>query len=289
MPRLWIEDIDIYYEIAGEGEAIVLIAGLAGSGDVWFRQIPALSRMYSVVTFDNRGSGRSDKPDIPYTMKIYARDTMALLDNLGIDRAHIFGISMGGMIAQEFALNYQERVISLILGCTSCGGDGFVLPDGKTLEFLLNRRYMNQQGPEERIREMLVYSFTREFIRSRTDIVEQYVAIKLANWPKPRSFFKQIEAVMTHDTCDRLSQIRVPTLVISGSADKQIPVKNSEILAAGIPDAELVILSDTGHGFVIEAADQVNEAVIDFLKSHQTTPQQDENQSTGPLQPLPTN
>jgi pimeloyl-ACP methyl ester carboxylesterase len=128
MPTAKVGDINIYYEIHGKGEPLVLIYGYVGHSGLWFRQIPTLSKKYRVIAFDNRGIGQSDKPDIPYTMAMMAADIAGLLDIIGIDAAHVFGISMGGMIAQHFALNYPQRVISLILGCTYCGGLHSILP-----------------------------------------------------------------------------------------------------------------------------------------------------------------
>jgi len=118
MPTAKVDDISVYYETLGEGEALLLIMGYGSYSGHWFRLIPSLSNDYRVVAFDNRGTGQSDKPDIPYTIEMMAGDATGLLEAIGIDAAHVFGVSMGGMIAQEFALRYPGKVISLILGCT---------------------------------------------------------------------------------------------------------------------------------------------------------------------------
>jgi pimeloyl-ACP methyl ester carboxylesterase len=120
-----------------------MIMGYGGNTGEWFRQIPVLSEKYHVVAFDNRGAGRSDKPDIPYTMQMFAQDTAGLLESLAIDAAHIYGVSMGGMIAQEFTLRYPEKVISLILGCTSCGTHG-VIPDEEVVTLLFDTERMGR-------------------------------------------------------------------------------------------------------------------------------------------------
>jgi pimeloyl-ACP methyl ester carboxylesterase len=286
MPKVQIRDIDIYYEVHGHGEDLLLIAGFAGSTRVWFRQIPELSRWYRVIAFDNRGSGESDKPDIPYSMSLFARDTVGLLDALDIDNAHIYGISMGGMIAQEFALRYPERVNSLTLGCTSCGGRQFVLPDQETLDFLLNIKHVGQLTPEERIIKTLPYSYTQEFIDRNPDIVQEYISIRVAQWPPLHSFLRQAEAVVTHNTYDRLPDIAAPTLVISGDADRQVPVENSKILASRIPGAELVILDNMGHGLPVEAAEEANNVVIDFLRRHPKAVLPAAGRRQGSFQPL---
>ena len=133
MPTVKVNDINIYYETHGEGEALVLIMGYGGNSSGWFRQIPGLSQEYGVVAFDNRGTGQSDKPDIPYTMEMMAGDIAGLLEAIGIGAAHIYGVSMGGMLAQEFALRYPGMVISLILGCTTCGGSHSIMPDAEAM------------------------------------------------------------------------------------------------------------------------------------------------------------
>ena len=286
MSKVKVDNISMYYEMCGEGETLVLISGFAGSIDIWFRQIPELSQSYRVIAFDNRGCGRSDKPDAPYTMKLFARDTAALLDKLDIDKAHIFGISMGGMIAQEFALSYPDRLMSLILGCTSCGGRHFILPDDETIDFLLNIKHVGSLTPEERARAALPYSFSEDFIRSRPDIIEQYISMRVEFWPPIHSFLRQAEAIMTHDTYDRLPRIVVPTFVMAGSADRQMPVENSKILASNIPNAELFILDNVGHGFIVEAAEQTNKAVVNFLKRQSRGNLRELNRISGKLQTL---
>ncbi len=268
MPIAKLGQIGLYYEIHGTGEDLVLIAGFASSKDIWFRQIPELSRSYRVIVFDNRGCGRSDKPRGTYSTKTCAQDTADLLDALGVDGAHICGVSFGGMIAQEFALQFPARVRSLILACTSCGGERFVLPDAESIDLLLNRRRRRGITTDEWTRQTLPYSFTQGFIDSRPDIVEHYVSMRIEHWPPPHSFRRQAEALITHDTYDRLPRIHAPTLVISGSADRQIPVENSKLLASDIPDAQLVILDGMGHGFFVEAAEQANRVVLDFLARH---------------------
>jgi pimeloyl-ACP methyl ester carboxylesterase len=276
MPTVKLSDIGIYYETHGKGEPLVLIMGFTGTTEVWDCQIPDLSREYRVVAFDNRGSGRSDKPDIPYTMPMLAQDTAELLDALGIVTCHVYGVSMGGMIAQEFAIRCPERVISLALGCTSCGGEHFILPDEETMAFLLGMEHRGQLTPEEMVRESLPFAFTQGFIDNNSDMVEQYVSMQMEHWPPPHSFMRQVEAMMTHDTYDRLPQIKAPTLVISGGVDRQVPVENARVLASRIPDAELVILQNIGHAFFIEAAEQANEVILDFLGRHPIAARQPE-------------
>ena len=261
-------DLNIYYEVRGEGEPLLMISGYGDSSEVWFCQITGLCREYRVVLFDNRGAGRSDKPDIPYTMQIFAQDTAGLLEALAIDAAHIYGVSMGGMIAQEFTLRYQEKVISLILGCTMCGGPYAVMPDVEAITLLFDPERGKRLTLEEMARESLPFMFSQEFIDNNPDIVEHYIAKQVEYFPPLHGFRRQAEAIVGHDACDQLPQIKAPTLVIAGTADRLVPVENARILASTIPNAELVLLENAGHGYFVEAAVEANRAIFDFVGRH---------------------
>lgn len=268
MPTTKVGDINIYYEIHGEGEPLVLIYGYVGHSGLWFRQIPVLSKRYRVIAFDNRGVGRSDKPDTPYTMGMMAGDIAGLLDVMGVDAAHIFGISMGGMIAQHFALNYPQRVISLILGCTYCGGVHSIQPQPEATAALFDFGRLKNMTPEEVTRQAMPFCYSQEFIVRNPDIIEERVAKQL-EYPTPgHGAMRQAGAIMGHDTYELLPKMKLPTLVIAGDNDRLIPVENSRILASRIPEAELVILKDPGHEFFIEAAEEANNAILDFLGRH---------------------
>ena len=267
MPTVKVGDISIYYEIRGEGEALVLIQGFGGNSGQWYREIPGLSREYRVVAFDNRGTGRSDKPDVPYTMQMFAQDIAGLLEVLAIDAAHIYGVSMGGMIAQQFALRYPEKVISLILGCTTCGGSHTTVPDEEAMTHLFDMECLQRLTPQERAREGLPFLCSQEFIDNNPDIVETFIAKAVEYVTPPHGYQRQAEAIMFHDTYDRLPQIKAPTLVTSGTADRLVPFENSQLLASRIPNAELVMLENVGHGF-IEAVEDGTKTILDFLGRH---------------------
>ena len=268
MPIAKVGDINTYYEIHGKGEPLVLIYGYAGDSGLWFRQTPVLSKKYRVIAFDNRGVGRSDKPDIPYTMAIMAADIVGLLDVIGVDAAHVFGISMGGMIAQHFALNYPQRVTSLILGCTFCGGVRSIPIGPGALAALADFERFKKMTLEEIVRQLIPFLFSQEFIEKNPDIVEKRVAESL-EYPTPmHGITRQAEAIMGHDTYDILPRIKPPTLVISGDNDRLIPAENSRILASQIPEAELAIVKGAGHEFFIEDPEETNRIVLDFLGRH---------------------
>ena len=265
-----VDDINIYYEIHGKGEPLVLIYGYAGHSGLWFRQIPILSKKYRVIAFDNRGVGRSDKPDIPYTMAMMAKDIAGLLDIIGIDTAHIFGISMGGMIAQHFALNYPQRVISLILGCTNCGGVHSIQPKPESMAALFDFERLAKMTPEEVTRQAMPFCFSQEFIEKNPDIVEKRIAKSLEYLTPAHGATRQAAAIMGHDTYELLPKIKLPTLVIAGDNDRLVPVENSRILDSKIPKADLVIIKGAGHVFFIEDAEESNKIVLDFLERHKT-------------------
>jgi len=267
MTTVKVGDINIYYEVHGKGEALLLINGYGGHSGRWLRLIPSLSQEYRVVAFDNRGTGRSDKPDVPYTTEMMAGDAAGLLEAIGIDAAHVFGTSMGGMIAQELVLRYPQKVISLTLGCTHCGEPNSVssTPEAMALLFGPERAKLT---PEQNARDAVPFLFSREFINSHPDIYAQHVAITV-EYPTPlHGYRRQAQAIMAYNTYDRLPQIKAPTLVIAGSADRIVPAENSRILASRILNAELVILEDKGHFFWVDALEEASKAILDFLKRH---------------------
>jgi 3-oxoadipate enol-lactonase len=268
MPTVKVNDINIHYELYGKGEALVLIVFYTANTAWWFRQVPVFSQQYRVVAFDNRGSGQSDKPDLPYTMQMMAGDLAGLLEAIGINAAHIFGVSMGGMIAQHFALRYPERVRSLILGCTSCGGPHSIKPDVEAMTVLSDFDHMKKLTRAEIVRETIPFLVSQEFIDKDPGLIQELMAKMMEHLAPLHGAIRQAYAIWEHDTYVRLPEIRVPTLVIAGDADRLIPAENSRILASRIPRAELVILKNMGHGFIIEAADEANRAVLDFLRRH---------------------
>jgi 3-oxoadipate enol-lactonase len=174
---------------------------------------------------------------------------------------------MGGMIAQHFALNYPQRVISLILGCTTCGGVHSIQPKPESMAVLFDFERLNK-SPEEFVRQAIPFFFSQEFIERSPDIVERMVA-KSLEYPTPvHGATSQAAAMMGHDTYDLLSKIKSPTLVITGDKDRLIPLENSRILTSRIPEAELLIIDGAGHIFFIEDAEETNKVVLDFLGRH---------------------
>lgn len=270
MAKASIRDIEMYYEVhgptcrpAGRAEALLLIMGLGANASSWEMQIPDLSREYQVIAFDNRGAGRTDKPQSPYTMPQMADDAAALLDHLGIESAHVFGMSMGGMIAQEMALRFPHRVWALVLGATLAGGPKAAMASPQLLQQWASMALLPR---EQAIENGLRFLYSDEFIaKNRERLVKR--ALELAHLQPPLAALqRQLMAVARFNTYGRLAEIKAPTLVITGTDDKIVPAENSRLLAESIPRAELVELKGVGHGFLGEKAAEANSAVLAFLR-----------------------
>jgi pimeloyl-ACP methyl ester carboxylesterase len=268
MPTARVGDISLHYEAHGEGEPLLLIMGYGADSNWWYMQTDAFSREYRVIVFDNRGTGLSDKPDVPYTMPMMADDAAGLLDALDIGTAHVYGVSMGGMIAQELVLHHPERVTSLILGCTMPGGHNAVPPEPESLLFLLDFERTRSLPLEQQAEELLPYLFSQGFLDRNRDRVGEFVSRAFEHPTPVHGYRRQSEAFMSFNVYDRLPEINAPTLVMAGTADRLVPVENARILASRIPNAELVIFENVGHGFNGEVAEESNKAVLDFLRRH---------------------
>jgi pimeloyl-ACP methyl ester carboxylesterase len=267
MPKVKVGDINMYYEVHGNGEPFVMICGQGGSTQDFAPLIPVYSREFKLVLFDNRGSGQTDAPDIPYTMEMLADDLAGLLDAIGIDRAHISGTSFGGMIAQHFALRHPVKVISLILQSTTCGGPGAVPLSPEVIETIAA---LPDLPPEDRAREMLNMFITPAYAEKHPNVIQRLFEQMTRHSATSRGMNRGIQASReAKSTCDRLREIKVPAIIIAGEADRIVPAENARIMAARIPGAELVILKDTGH-MLIESAHELSRLILDFLRRHST-------------------
>ena len=270
MPKVKVGDIHMYYEVHGKGEPLAFILGMDSNISSLFRRIPVFAREYKVIAFDNRGTGRSDVPDNPYTIETMADDLAGLLNIIGIDQTHIYGISMGGGVAQTFALRYPKRVISLILACTSCGGAHAVPPDKEYIRYISDVARLQKLTLEEKIRERMRFFASQEFIDNNPGFMKELV-IKLMEYPTtPQGLAGQMQMAQSAGTYEHLPEIKAPTLVIHGDADQLVPVENAHILASRIAGAELVILKNMRHGFAYEAEEESNRIIMDFLRRHST-------------------
>jgi len=264
MPQAQNGDTQLYYEVHGEGVPLLMIRGFASNADHWYAQVPAFSQKYTVIVFDNRGVGRSDRPDYPYSMAMMAGDALAVLDALNIRKAYVLGISMGGMIAQVLALNHPDRIKGLILGCTHCGGDKAVPAPEEVIKILADYALT---GSPEAAAEVGKALFTKTTLKERPAIVRQYQEISDRFPAAPQMLMHQFAAVQGHDAWADLPRIQAPTLAVTGDQDMLIPPENARILADRIPGARLEIIPDGAHQVMVEQAETFNRVVLDFLES----------------------
>lgn len=259
-----INGIDIHYRVYGAGEPLLLIMGLSANADWWGEEfLEPLAERYQVVTFDNRGAGRSSQPEGPYTIRQMAEDAVGLMDHLGWESAHVGGASMGGMIAQELALDYPERVRRLVLMCTYCGGQEAVQPSQEILAML----NMPRDGISERDlhKATLYLLFPEEYIEENPQMMEEIVDTFMIAPIRPKCFVWQVMGVSTWSCHSRLRDIRQPTLIITGTEDVLIPPENAHILAEAIPDSRMVELPGAGHGMQAMFPERVAQEILDFL------------------------
>ena len=264
MPAIRVNDVDLYYETCGEGIPLVLIMGLRRNLEWWYCQIPALSEHFKVIAFDNRGAGRSGKPDMEYSIRLFADDTAGLMEGLGIGSAHILGISMGGYIAQELALRYPDKVRSLILGCTSGGGSRAVLMSEERL-----KKFTANEGltPAEILMKDMDIYFSDGFIAQNPGWIREFIEISLRHYQPAFAFFRQFAACLKHDTAERLGGLKAPALILSGDDDPLVPPQNSLILKELLPGSQLCFFPGGRHLFFLERADEFNRKTIEFLRS----------------------
>jgi pimeloyl-ACP methyl ester carboxylesterase len=252
----------LYYEEHGAGFPLLMINGLGSDHLEWPHQMPAFTPRFRVVVFDNRGTGRSAVPPGPYSTAQMADDAAALLGFLGIRRAHVLGVSLGGMIAQEAALRHPDRVEGLVLGCTSPGGSLSVRPSPEAMApFALATGI----DPEGELRRMIPFLYTDACRRERPEEVEEFIRRRMENPTPPAGYLAQLAAAVTHDASARLSDIRARTLVITGDADRLVPPENSARIAGRIPGAKLVIVPGAPHRLFAETAGAFNREVLSFL------------------------
>jgi pimeloyl-ACP methyl ester carboxylesterase len=261
MPSADSKGVRIRWEEAGEGAPVLLIMGLGYTRDMWHRVTPLLAERFRVISFDNRGVGQSDVPEGPYTVARMAADAVAVLDAAGVDTAHVIGVSLGGMIAQEVAIAHPERVRSLVLCATTAGGAVHVPPAQEVLAVLQARATM---GREEGVRAMVPYVYDPSTPPER---IEEDLAIRLRTYPSTEGYTAQLLAATAHDAAARIGALRMPTLVVHGETDGLIPAENGRILARVIPGARLVMLPDTSHILFTDRTEESMRAIVEFLEA----------------------
>ena len=253
------ESVRIYWDEQGQSEPLLLIMGLGYTAHMWHRTRPRLAEHFRTIAFDNRGVGRSDTPAGPYPIALMASDAAAVLDAAEVQSAHLFGVSMGGMIAQEFALQYPTRVRSLILGCTAAGGPTAVRAEPEATQMLKARAGMT---PDQAAEAALPFIYDSETPRDRS---EEDLAIRRPWLPRPESYTAQLQGILAWEAYSRLPAIGAPTLVIHGENDRLVPAGNGKLIADHIPGAKLVLIPHASHLFLTDQPQIAQEAILNFL------------------------
>ncbi len=252
MPTISVNELDINYQILGTGEPLLLIIGLSFSLADWGDRFPELlAQKYQVILFDNRDSGLTSSSKRDYAIADLADDAANLLAALSIPQAHVFGVSMGGMIAQQLALHYPDKVNKLILGCTMAGGT--CSQYGALASVLFNTS----------LSDLL---FPADFIKNNEAELEKHFAKAIPLHSKNSELQRQMLAFSSYDACFEISHILSETLILTGDQDKLIPESNSQYLAQKIPNSTLEAIADAGHGFCFSHVDQAAKLIVDFLK-----------------------
>jgi pimeloyl-ACP methyl ester carboxylesterase len=244
MPTALSGSAEIWWESTGAGAPVLLVMGLGMNATGWWRTVPVLAESFEVIAFDNRGVGRSARPPGPYSVPQMADDAVAVLDAAGAERAHVYGISLGGMIAQEIALRHPDRVDALVLGATTPGGALGVPADEHTLQFFQRR---GQMTAEEAVWASVPYNYGPRTRAEHAQRIGEDIVQRLRYPIEPEPYAAQLAAALGHDAAGRLGDIAVPTLVVHGEADRMVPAANASRIAERIPGAELLLLPDAAH------------------------------------------
>lgn len=266
MPKVRVSDIEMYYECVGEGDPVVLVTGFGADLFAWALQAPELSQNHTVYMIDNRGVGDTDKPDGAYTIKMMADDTAGFFDAVGIEKAHLVGHSMGGMIAQRFALDYPEKLRSLTLAATSCRP-----PRGTELILYLWADILEKLGNEAFVNNIIGWCFTFDYIDSQYEALMAMRQMMLAHFEEkpllPEPFRNQAAGIVEFDVADEIKNIGVPTMALVGKDDILTPPKFSEEISSRIPGSTLKTIAG-GHAYNQEAPSEFNRALLEFFEKH---------------------
>jgi pimeloyl-ACP methyl ester carboxylesterase len=251
----------LHYEVHGAGDPVLLIMGLGSNAYGWDRTIPWLAERYQAIAFDNRGTGRSDVPAGEYTIAAMADDAAAVLDAAGHATAHVVGASLGGMIAQRFALAHPARLRSLVLLCTTPGGRSAARASDEVMAALVT----GDPDPAALYRRNAWFLYGDDTRARHPERIEEDLVSRMRIPTTPTGYLGQLRAAMAHDTWDELASVSVPTLVLHGDADLLVPTANGRLLADRIPGAELVLVPGAGHMLQADAGAVVRDVVLGFL------------------------
>jgi pimeloyl-ACP methyl ester carboxylesterase len=263
MQRAEINDLSICCELGGDGYPLVLIMGLAADLNWWDPELlDALRKGFRVLAFDNRGAGRTSTPDQgEFTIAMFADDTASLMDAFGIERGNVLGLSMGGMIAQELALKYPDKVEKLVLCATHCGGKQHAPTSQEVIRILADQ----SGGIEGLFQRLLQLMWPSDYLEANPEFVQRFRERFMIAPITAVNAARQFMAILNHDTCDRLPEIKAPTLVATGTEDMLIPPENSRIIAERIPGAKLIEYQGAGHGFMWQLREAFEKDLLEFL------------------------
>jgi len=257
-------DIELSYERAGSGPPLLLIMGMSGTMRHWGEPLlDDLRRDFDTIVYDHRDIGESSRTGEPFTIAALAEDAARLLEALELESAHVMGISMGGMVAQELALAHPEYVRTLLLGCTYCGGEGGRLASEEVLRRLAEG--MSSGDRERAIRTAWEVNVSEQFAADE-DAYARFLAAGVRYGVPVPVIMEQMRAIAGHDTSERLADLRMPTLVVHGTVDQMLPVENGRMIAELIPGARLEIFEDVGHLFFWEEPQRAG----DLVREHAT-------------------
>lgn len=259
-PRLW-------YQRTGAGEPMLWITGFTISSAIFDPIVGLYEDEFECIRYDHRGSGRSGAPPWPTSMPELAGDAVRLLDALGIESAHVYGLSMGGMVAQEMAIRFPDRVRGLVLGCSTPGGPRAIRPTLREWKVLLGGM---ADGLREKDRPWLAGAvFSEEFRRNEPERVRELLKFFAAHRAPPHGAWSHLLSSIYHDTVSRLHLIEAPTLVLHGECDAMAPIANARLIADRIPDAELRIVKGAGHAYALEDPEQSRDLFLDWIHRHE--------------------
>lgn len=267
MPKLVINDIEINYMIQGEGDYLVLLHGVQGDATSFSHILDSLSDHFTVIAFDQRGSGKSSKPDTKYTMELLAHDTACLMNALSIESAHIFGISLGGMIGQAFSITYPDMVKSLTIGCSLPGGWEHAQkkesPPSASIAFSTDTEITNVN----RAVALAEVAYSPGYSKRHPEIIDMLIRSRNDNPIHAIGFQRRCDITGYYNGFSTLVKIACPCLIVTGKLDQLIDYRNSIILAEQIKGSDLLILGHSGHVFWEEQKDVFLSAFLSFTKN----------------------
>lgn len=267
MARIRVGEIEMGYEILGadDGEPVVFIQGLGGPKEGWRFQAGPLSEEFRILIFDNRGVGDSDRPDHRYSIPMFASDLSGLMVALGWDSAHIVGGSMGGMIAQEFALAFPYKVRSLTLLYTTPGGRSQAPPRSEAIA-----HWSSQTGKtdEELAQAGAEIGYSKGFREANPELMTELIAGSVKEAPEPQMFLRHLDAAMRHDASTRLHHLDMPVLLAHGTDDWLLPHENSQAIQGMVRGSRLELFEGAGHALGIEYQDELNGLLASWFREH---------------------